>query len=406
MNLRQYFREAWMTIKGNALRSFLSILGIVIGIVSVVVMLSIGKWAEKKLMDQLGEMAKNQLQVYQSWGGEGTKELVLSMDTVQFLETSFPELYEKIVYQTHNYSQLATSNPYGWYEGVSFYGIPISWFDNNDRTLLYGAFFNQNHYDQSEQVVIINQDLSEYSFPNKNPIGEKITLAGKIFAVIGVVKKLPRESWYEWKNYEAWIPYPTFVAKYPQNSHIYSLTVYLPTDADNAVWNKRITYALMKYYGVSHVSGLPFQVESFSSYIDEMKEQQKTTNNLLLAIGAISLLVGGIGVMNIMLVSVTERTKEIWIRKAVGALKADIIVQFLVESLLITFLGGIIAVVLGYGAGYLVNKYGESMNLYALITPDIVLLALVITSLTGIIFGILPARRAAKLRVIDALRYE
>jgi putative ABC transport system permease protein len=162
----------------------------------------------------------------------------------------------------------------------------------------------------------------------------------------------------------------------------------------------------MKFYHLSHISELNFTIDSISKYVEEMKEQQKMMNYLLLAIGSISLLVGGIGVMNIMLVSVTERTKEIGIRKAIGALSADIILQFLVESILITFLGGTIAIILSYGAQFLINRYGQAMNLYAMITPEIVGLALVITSVTGIIFGILPAKRAARLQVIEALRYE
>jgi len=406
MNIWLYFKEARWTIKWNTLRSFLSILGIVIGIVSVVIMLGIGKWAEKKLMDQLGEMAKNQLQVYKSWWWDG-KQNSITMDTVLYLETVFPELKGKISYQTYGYSQLQTqSDRYGGGMGMSYYGVPLAWFENNDRELLYGSFFTQHQFDNAESVTIINEDLYNYLFPGKNPIGEKIQLEGKIFAVIGVLKKMAREAGYEWKNYEAWIPYASFVANFPRNSEISHLAVFLPKDVDNKLWQKRVSYALMKFFNISHVANLNFQVDSFSSYIDEMKEQQKMMNYLLLAIGSISLLVGGIGVMNIMLVSVTERTKEIWIRKAVGALKADIILQFLVESVLITFLGGIIAIILSYGAEFLINKYGASMNLYCLITPETVGLALIITSITGIVFGILPARRAAKLAVIDALRYE
>jgi putative ABC transport system permease protein len=152
-------------------------------------------------------------------------------------------------------------------------------------------------------------DTSYAFFGDKNPIGEKVELGGKIFAVIGVLKK--DLNYGDRKNYEAWIPFPTFIARFPQNSELYNLTIYLSPTADNALRQKRISYALMKFYRLSDISELNFTIDSFSKYIDEMKDQQKMMNYLLLAIGSISLLVGGIGVMNIMLVSVTERTKEI-----------------------------------------------------------------------------------------------
>jgi len=355
-------------------------------------------------------MAKNQLQVYKSWG-EGGKQHSITMDTVTYLETVFPELHEKISYQAYGHSQLKTSSSkndrYGGSQWVNYWGVPFAWFDHNDRELLYGSLFTQQQFDNAESVVVINEDLYDELFHGKSPIGEKIQLEGKVFAVVGVLRKTIRETGREWKNYEAWIPYPSFVARFPnRGNEISSLTVFLPHDADNKLRQKRISYALMKFFNLSHVSELNFEITSFATYVDEMKEQQKMMNLLLLAIGSISLLVWGIGVMNIMLVSVTERTKEIWIRKAVGALKADIILQFLVESIMITLLWGVIAIILSYGAEMLINKYGESMNFHCMITPDVVGLALVITSITGIVFGILPARRAAKLAVIDALRYE
>ncbi|MDD3868813.1 MAG: ABC transporter permease [Candidatus Absconditabacteria bacterium] len=415
MNIFQYFKEARITIKGNALRSFLSILGIVIGIFAVIVMLAIGKGAEKQLMDQLGELAKNQIQIYQGWN-DGAKPTRFNLDLVNYLEQVFPELEGKVSYQSYGSSELksttsSSSSQGGRYTSMEnnwmqYYGVPISWFENNDRELSHGSFFIEQQYDRSDAVVIINRDLYERLFEGKNPIGEKIELNKKLFAVVGVVKNLPRESGYEWKNYEAWIPYPTMAAKFPQNAELSSLTIYLPAMEDNKHRQDRISYVMLKYYNIYSLEEASFEVDSFSKYIDEMKEQQKMMNYLLLAIGSISLLVGGIGVMNIMLVSVTERTKEIGIRKAVGALKRDIILQFLIEAIVITLIGGILAIILSYGAEFLINRYGEAMNLHALITPDTVGLALIITSLTGILFGILPARRAARMQVIDALRYE
>ena len=254
-------------------------------------------------------MAKNQLQVYRG-RGEGKKQLLLTTGTVSFLETSFPELKGKVSYLVSNYMQLKTKNQYGGYDGMSYYGVPRSRFENTDRQLEFGSFFTEQQDSNGEMVTIINEDLSRLFFGEKNPIGEKIDIGGKIFAVVGVLKN-NYENYGDWKNYEARIPFTTYSQRFPNNVDISSLTIYLPPMADNAVWQKRISYALMKSFNLSSISEMNLMVESFSKYIDEMKEQQKMMNYLLLAIGSISLLVGGIGVMNIMLVSVTERTKEI-----------------------------------------------------------------------------------------------
>ncbi|MDR0607146.1 MAG: ABC transporter permease [Candidatus Peribacteria bacterium] len=262
-------------------------------------------------MDSLGELAKNQIQIYKSWK-EGAKQVKITMDTVNYIEKAFPMLHQKIIYQADGYTQLPIKNQWGGFEGMNYYGVPISRFENNDRKLLYGSFFTEQQGENAELVTIISEDLYEYYFPKKNnPIGEKVNINGKIFAIIGVVKKVFYEGGGDRKSYEARIPYQTFTVKFPDSSDISNLSIYLPVNEDNLLWQQRLSYVLMKYYGVKYISNLPFQIESFSKYIDQMKQQQQMMNYLLLAIGSISLLVGGIGVMNIMLVSVTERTKEI-----------------------------------------------------------------------------------------------
>lgn len=411
MNIRQYFKEARSMIKGNLLRSFLSILGIVIGIVSVVVMLAIGKWAEKQLMDSLWDLAKNQLNVYK-WWSEWSKQVIFTEDTISFLEKTFNELSGNIVYQVYWwYSQINDKNQNSnmwWYDdnGMSLYWIPLNWYEHTNKKLIMWTFFSEQQYDNAESVVIISQDLYEKLFKWKNPIWEKLTFDKRTYAVIWVLEKEQQESWFEWKDYSLWIPYTTIKKQRWTQSEISSLTVYLPKTADNRLRRKRVLYALMKYYDKNDVGSAWIEVDSFSSYVDEMKKQSQTMNYLLIAIGSISLLVWWIWVMNIMLVSVTERTKEVWIRKALWALKSDIILQFLVESVLITFIWWIIAIWLSYLATRLVNKYWTELWLSAIITWNVILIALIITSCTWIIFWILPARRAAKLNVIDALRYE
>lgn len=409
MNILQYFKDARTTIRSNLLRSFLSILWIVIGIVSVVVMMAIWKWAEKELMDNLWDLAKNQLNVYQ-WWSETWKPVKITIDTIKYLEKTFPELSGNIVYQVYWWS----SEIKDWKKGqnsmennnMTLYGVPLNRYTHTDKKLIYWAFFSQKQYDNAESVAIISNDLYERLFVWKNPIWQKITVNKKIYAVIGVFWKEQREENFSWKDYSVWIPYTTIKVKNSDRSDISDLVVYLPNDADNNIWRKRVMYALMKYYNKNDVSEAGIQVDSFSKYVDEMKKQSQTMNYLLLAIGSISLLVGGIWVMNIMLVSVTERTKEIWIRKALWALKSDIIIQFLVESILITLIWWFIAILLSYWIARLINKYWWEMWFHALITWNVVMMALIITSITWIIFWILPAKRAAKLNVIDALRYE
>ncbi|GHV22243.1 hypothetical protein FACS1894176_01160 [Bacteroidia bacterium] len=164
-----------------------------IGIVSVVVMLGIGQGAEKRLMDQLGELAKNQIQVYKG-RDENKKKVTITIDTVRYLEKVFPLIDQQIIYETNGSSQLPTKNQYGGNDSLTYYGVPINWFETNDRELLYGSFFSQKQYDNTELVTVIGEDLYTYYFPKKNnPIGEKLTINGKIFAVVGVMKKPPRE---------------------------------------------------------------------------------------------------------------------------------------------------------------------------------------------------------------------
>ncbi len=415
MRIFSYFVDAGKTIMTNKMRSGLSTLGIVIGMTAVVVMMAIGQGMQNSVKETMGDMTKNKLTINSDGNynvrddeknQQGAYVQAVKFDTaiVEYIQHYFPELKGGITYQINApWEQLTLNKKTDSVMGV---WVPAEWFTINEKELVQGNFFTEKHYQENAFVAIVNYKFWETYFKNKNPIGQTFTFSKKKFTIVGVLK----EEDMEWNN-QIYFPDTTVSQRITHKNEISSFEVILPTDADNALWKNRITYLLLKKFNKTSVDTAGFSVSTFADMIEQINSSISMIRYFLLVMGAISLLVGGIGVMNIMIVSVTERTREIWIRKAIWALNRDIILQFLIESVVITFIGGIIAFILSYGICHLINSMGSNaegggMGLSAEIDQKVIILTFTITALTGIIFGILPARKAAKLKPIDALRFE
>lgn len=396
----------------NKMRSGLSTLGIIIGMTSVVVMMAIGQGTENSITKTMGDMAKNKISIssnggYSSWDEKNDKpggyvqEVKFDKTLVPYIENYFPELSWKITYQVRApYGQVKIKQKTDAVEGV---GVPENWFTLNEKKLAEWTFFTKENYEKKNFVAIVNDGFKNSFFKKGSPIGKKFIYNKKEFTIVWVLAKEEYSRWVQ-----AYIPDTTVMDRVTHKSVVDSFDVLLSPDDDNRLWQNRLSYLLLKRYNKTSMSNAGFKIESFADMVEQMKKSLQGMKMFLLAMGAISLLVWGIGVMNIMIVSVTERTREIWIRKAIGALNSDITLQFLVESVVITLIWWFIAFLLSYGIVYLVNTTlsGGDMGLSAEIDQNIVLTTFVITTCTGIIFGILPARKAAKLKPIDALRFE
>ena len=414
MRFFSYFVDARKTIMANKMRSGLSTLGIIIGMASVVVMMAIGQWTEKSITKTMGDFAKNKISV-SSDGGYNARDdkedkpwgyiqaVKFDKTIIDYIEKYFPDLSWKITYQIETPGwQVKIKQKSDMVMGV---GIPELRFTLNEKKAAEGTLFSKEHYDSKSFVAVVNETFKSKFFKNGSAIGKKFIYNGKEFTIVGV---LPKQEYDRWA--QAYFPDTTVTERILHKNTIDSFDVFLPPDGDNKLWQKRISYLLLKKYNKTSISDAGFKVHSYAEMVDQMKQSLQGMKLFLLVMGAISLLVGGIGVMNIMIVSVTERTREIWIRKAIGALNKDIIIQFLVESVVITLIGGFIAFLLSYGIVYFVNKLlwdpNSGLGLSAEIDQSIMMTTFLITTLTGIVFWILPARKAAKLKPIDALRFE
>jgi len=276
--------------------------------------------------------------------------------------------------------------------------VPIDYFDKMSLDRNYWDKFSEKNMAWNENVVIINKNAVDQLFDDVYPIWEYIYYNNKKFKVIWVLNE---ENIFG----QFFIPISTYQQKVDNSTKIWSITIILGYDDDVDEWMNKIKYFLMRKYNVKHIDLAGFSVTSLSAIWDAIDKAMWIFTYLLAAIGSISLLVGWIWVMNIMLVSVTERTREIWIRKAIWALNKDIITQFLIESIVVTAIGWIIAIILAWLAIQLVNSFHiEWINVS--MTMDVVVLATALTFLIWIVSWIWPAKKAAELQPIDALRFE
>ncbi len=405
MNFSTYIKDALWNLLSNKMRSFLSVLWIVIWLFSVIFLMSFWTWAQQWVKDQMASLITNNITIAPNWWYTQrtndevhwyVKSIKLTEDLMDELQYYFPELSGKVTYSNSALWNLknADNDSSMW----QFLWVPTDYFDKMALDRNYWNKFSQNNIIKSENVAIVNKNIVDDLFDDVYPIWEYVYYNNKKFRIIWV---LDEESMFG----QVFIPISTYQQKVDTSTKIWSITVILWYDDDVDEWINKIKYFLMRKYNVKHIDLAWFSVSSLSAIWDAIDKAMWIFTYLLAAIGSISLLVWWIWVMNIMLVSVTERTREIWIRKAIWALNWDIVTQFLIESIVVTAIGWIIAIILAWLAIQLVNSFHiEWINIS--MTIDVVILATTLTFIIWIVSWIGPAKKAAELQPIDALRFE
>lgn len=410
MGVWESVRIALESLRSNKLRTFLTMLGIIIGVWSVVSLISIGNGAQRAITDQVEGIGTNLLSVVPGspqrgpGGGSGTTELTLN--DVEAIRRSVPELE----YVTPIFQGSAKIDGGDISQDVQVTGAEAEYAIVRNLKVARGQFVTEDMDAGARNVVVLGGGISEDIFGTSDPIGQSVRLKGQSMKVVGVLEKtggLGNE------DSAVYVPlntgYKFLFGGRATTSASYQVSGIMlqARSADEIDLAQKKTEQLMRRRHQLDDSGKDddFIVFSQASLLSTFNTVTTTLTVFLGAIAGISLFVGGIGVMNIMLVSVTERTKEIGLRKAVGAKRRDILRQFLIEALVMSILGGLIGLLLGYGTASLVG-FLFSEYITPVVTLGAVMLAVGFSAAVGLFFGIYPALRAARLNPIQALRYE
>lgn len=388
MRFLETIKIAFKNIKNNKLRTTLTMLGLIIGIASVIILVGIGTGASSKVQNQVQSLGTDILTVTINSSDESLEysslEDISKIDNVASVAPykTISNIISNGTKSTSNASIIATNDNYLEVTNLSLYeGRTISIVD----------------IENSSKVCIIGQGLATTLFSLADPLNQTIKIDGDNYTVVGMLNEAGSSMG---TNIDNVLIIPITTAKYlGTDTSINNL--YLKVSDENKI--TQTTNLIKNYLGRTLESSTDnYSVTTQDSVLDTMEEVTNTMSLLLGGIASISLVVGGIGVMNVMLVSVTERTKEIGIRKSLGAKGKDILIQFLIESVVICILGGIIGISMGIGLGNLVQNFGYSFTA----SSTIIFISFITSALIGIIFGIFPAYRAAKLNPIDALHTE
>ena len=402
--------NAWAGVATHKLRSFLTILGIVIGVAAVITLMSVGRGAQAEILSNIESMGSD-LVTIRSGGSVGFGGVRGAAGSVQTLTMEDAEaIAEQVPYISSvapSYSSNLQLVVGGENMNASVTGVTPEYMPVNNLEIASGTFLSEYDYQRSMKVVVLGSNVKETLFEGTDPIGQQMRMGGIIVRVIGVLES--KEAMMGSPDDAIFIPLTALqqAVAQPRTAQgervvsSISLTVSDEEQADYVV--EEITSLLRTRHRLGPNVDDDFNIISMEEIAETVSEVIGTMTLLLGAIAAISLLVGGIGVMNIMLVSVLERTREIGIRKALGARERDIWGQFLIEAIFLTFAGGIIGVIVGWAVSYLVSSMGLMTTV---VTADIVILAVSVSVGIGLFFGFYPAWNASRLNPIEALRAE
>lgn len=395
-NIKEAVRMAWRSLLGHRIRAFLSMLGIIIGISSVVSSMAVGEGARQNILSQISQLGTSTIEIQPGLGWDRPRpdfERSLTLEDVELLSKqpyidSISPVVSKTVITVRGGKQVL----------ASLSGVSSGFFRVQGLNFIVGNRFTARDLDEREPVVIIDQNVQRSLFPGgQDPLGEIIQLSGAPYRVIGVAAKKGPKSIGEQPG--AWIPYTSLLERMSGDSPLQSITLRIADGYLIEAAQRNVEQLLDSVHG---------KRDFFTMTNDQLtKTMRKTSESMTLlitAIAGISLLVGGVGVMNIMLVSVTERTHEIGIRLSVGARPADIMRQFLIEATVICTLGGLIGIIGSGVAGMIFSLVTQEFTMVFTWPP--ILLACGFSALIGLGFGFFPARNAARLHPTEALARE
>ena len=389
--LNQSVKMAIKSILGNKGRSALTMLGVIIGVASVILLTGIGGGASADIEESLASMGTKLITVSFSRGFSSR-----SVDIEDMAE--FAEENPKLISNMSPYISGMVQTKKGTANSTSSLdAFDTSYQEIKDITIVSGRFFSDSDIERRSKVAIVGTYIVQEMFAGLDPVGETIKLNGQPFTVIGVYEE-SGDSTESSADNKVSIPYTTAM-RFLKNSKI--STYYLLAENEDVV-EQAVTATknfIMKKFG----SDDGYTVSSVAEILDTLDEMMGTLTMMLAGIAAISLVVGGIGIMNIMTVTVSERTREIGIRKAIGARTTDILLQFLIESIFLSAIGGIIGIGVGTGLGQVICKL---IDMSFVTQSDMVIMSFGFSIFIGVFFGIAPARKAAKLHPIEALRSE
>ena len=401
---KESFLMAWASLIANKLRSLLTMLGIIIGVAAVIALVSIGNGVKQDIEDSISSLGSNLLVVLP--GAPRTPGARSSQGSMKSLKISDYEAIAKLegvkaASPMTNGSYVVIYQNKNWTTSVA--GVNSNFQDVNNWTMTSGRFFSDKNVQNRERLAVVGQTVVKNLFADEDPVGKEIRVKNIPFRVIGVLKSKGNGTMGNDQDDTVLIPYTTSMERVEGIDYLRRVYVVAKDDEGIDRLQADIENLLRVRHNIKDTNLDDFNIQNMKSIMETVAQTTGTFTLFLGAVAAISLVVGGIGIMNIMLVSVTERTREIGVRKALGATYSVIVTQFLIEAVVISLMGGFIGIAFGIGASKVI---GMVSGMSTIVSVPTIIMSFAFSMAIGLIFGIYPARKAAKLNPIDALHYE